>query len=81
MVEKISLDYELIFTIEEHNIIGGLGTAVSEILVRNKNRPLQFFLGVEDTYKNTGSYKDILEKSGISSELIYKKVIKEINKL
>ena len=42
---------------------------------------LQFFLGVEDTYKNTGSYRDILEKSGISSELIYKKVIKEIKKL
>ncbi len=80
-LEEISSKYELIFTIEEHNIIGGLGTAVSEILVRNKNRPLQFFLGVEDTYKNTGSYKDILEKSGISSELIYKKVIKEINKL
>ena len=80
-IEKISLDYELIFTIEEHNIIGGLGTAVSEILVRNRNRPLQFFLGVEDTYKNTGSYRDILEKSGISSEIIYKKVIKEIKKL
>ena len=72
---------KMIVTIEEHNIIGGLGSAVSEILVRNINRPLQFFLGVKDTYKNTGSYRDILQKSGISSELIYKKVIKEANKL
>ena len=35
-LEKIALEYELIFTIEEHNIIGGLGSAVSEVLVQKK---------------------------------------------
>ena len=41
LLEKIALDYKLIFTVEEHNIIGGLGSAVSEVLVQ-KNKPLQF---------------------------------------
>ena len=74
-LEKIASKYKVIFTIEEHNIIGGLGSAVSEILIKSKTRPLQFFIGVEDTYKNTGSYREILKKSGISAEEIYKKVV------
>ena len=77
-LEKIASKYELIFTIEEHNIIGGLGSAVSEVLTTKKNRPKQFFIGVKDTYKNTGSYREVLEKSGISAEKIYQKVITEV---
>ena len=80
-LEKIALDYKLIFTVEEHNIIGGLGSAVSEVLVQKKIKPLQFFLGVEDTYKNTGSYLEILEKSGISSEAIYNEISKKVRNL
>ena len=80
-LEKIALEYELVFTVEEHNIIGGLGSAVSEVLVQKKIRPLQFFLGVQDTYKNTGSYSEILEKSGISSKAIYKKVFEKVRSL
>ena len=80
-LDKIAQEYELIFTVEEHNIIGGLGSAVSEVLIQNKIKPLQFFLGIQDTYKNTGSYSEILENSGISSEEIYKKVIDKIKSL
>lgn len=80
-LEKIALEYELVFTVEEHNIIGGLGSAVSEVLVQKEIRPLQFFLGVQDTYKNTGSYSEILEKSGISSKAIYKKVFEKVRSL
>ena len=54
---------------------------MSEVLVQKKIKPLQFFLGVQDTYKNTGSYSEILEKSGISSKAIYKKIIKKAENL
>ncbi len=80
-LDKIAKEYELVFTVEEHNIIGGLGSAVSEVLIQNKIKPLQVFLGVPDSYKNTGSYSEILENSGISSEAIYKKVIEKIKTL
>ena len=48
-LEQIALEYELVFTVEEHNIIGGLGSAVSEVFIQNKIKPIQFFLGVQDT--------------------------------
>ena len=80
-LEKIAIEYELIFTVEEHNIIGGLGSAVSEVLVQKKIKPLQFFLGVPDTYKNTGSYSEILDKSGISSESIYRIISEKVKSL
>ena len=77
-LEKIVIEYELIFTVEEHNIIGGLGSAVSETLVQ-KNKPLQFW--EYRIYKNTGSYLEILEKSGISSEAIYRKISEKVRSL
>lgn len=80
-LEKIAQEYELIFTVEEHNIIGGLGSAVSEELIQKKIKPLQFFLGVQDTYKNTGSYSEILEESGIDSEAIFKKISEKFRSL
>jgi len=61
--------------------LGGLGSAVSEVLVQKKIKPLQFFLGVPDTYKNTGSYSEILDKSGISSESIYRKISEKVRSL
>tara|TARA_B100002052_G_scaffold280677_1_gene289024 strand:+ start:955 stop:1926 length:972 start_codon:yes stop_codon:yes gene_type:complete len=80
-LEQIALEYELVFTVEEHNIIGGLGSAVSEVFIQNKIKPIQFFLGVQDTYKNTGSYSEILESSGISSEAIYKTINEKIRSI
>ena len=49
--------------------------------IQKKIKPLQFFLGIPDTYKNTGSYLEILEKSGISSEAIYKKISEKVRSL
>ena len=80
-LEQIALEYELVFTVEEHNIIGGLGSAVSEVFIQNKIKPIQFFLGIQDTYKNTGSYSEILESSGISGEAIYKTINEKIRSI
>ena len=65
--------YKLI-TIEEHNIIGGLGSAVSEIIVQNESNIKQVFMGVKDNYLISGDYETILNKIGLNEDHIIKEV-------
>ncbi len=67
-----------IFTIEEHNIIGGLGSAVAEIVVKNLNKPLKFkSYGIPDVFaqvSGSSSYFRALYK--IDTDNIVKEAIK-----
>lgn len=52
-----------IFTIEEHNVIGGLGSAVSEIITKNMTRPIVFkAYGIPDVYADSAGSTDYLRK-------------------
>ena len=60
---------DYIVTAEEHSIIGGLGSAVSEVLVQNY--PVrQFMIGIKDTFGESGSPEALLEKYGLTVEAI-----------
>ena len=50
-----------IVTVEEHNIIGGLGSAVTECLARHYPARVEM-VGIEDTFAETGPYEALLEK-------------------
>jgi len=54
-----------IVTAEEHSIIGGLGSAVAEVLVENTLVPLQR-VGVQDTFGESGQPDELLEKYGLT---------------
>ena len=78
---KESLDSSLIVSIEEHNIIGGLGSAISEYLSTQIKKPKQVFIGIEDTYSSKGGeYEYLLQKHGLTGEAIANKIIKELDK-
>ena len=64
----------MIITIEEHNIIGGLGSAVSEIIVQDESNIKQIFMGVKDNYLISGDYETILNKTGLNEDQIFKEV-------
>jgi transketolase len=66
-----------IITIEEHTIIGGLGGAVAETLMKHFPVPMDF-IGIDDRFTETGSYAELLEKYNISKESIIEKVKKLI---
>lgn len=66
-------------SVEEHTIIGGLGSAVSEILSKQNPVPMDF-IGIEDKFTESGSYYDLLAKYGISIENILLKTKKLIDK-
>ncbi|MBN1456424.1 MAG: transketolase family protein, partial [Sedimentisphaerales bacterium] len=61
-----------VLTIEEHSIIGGLGSAVSEAISQNCPARMEF-IGIEDKFAESGSYDKLLEKYGISIDAIIKR--------
>lgn len=69
-----------VFTIEEHNIIGGLGSAVSEVIAESGYNPLFKRFGVEDKYSHiVGSHDFIRGKFGITKKRISERILKLLN--
>lgn len=75
-IEECAKNYELIVTVEEHNVIGGFGSAVSEVVAElngYKGRILK--VGINDTYSSiVGSQKYLRNKYGMSAQTIVDKV-------
>ena len=61
-------------TVEEHQITGGLGGAIAELLSEKLPSPL-LRIGVEDLFGESGSYEDLKNKHGLSSHHIENRVI------
>ena len=53
-----------IFTVEEHSIIGGLGSAVAEVLAEHPGAPV-YRIGVRDHFGESGVADELLEKYGL----------------
>jgi len=70
---------KLIVSVEEHNVIGGLGSAISEYKSNLKQSPRQLFLGIKDTYSKGGNYKFLQEKHRLTSEKIVDDILSHIN--
>lgn len=68
-----------IVTIEEHSIIGGLGSAVAEVLVENKPTYLER-IGTMDTFGESGDGNLLLEKYGLNISNIIEKAKKVLAK-
>jgi transketolase len=62
-----------IVTVEEHYLIGGLGSAVSELLSQYRPVPLKM-IGVDDQFANNGPYEELLGLYGLQPEQIAKTV-------
>ena len=59
------LDKRLIVSIEEHSIIGGLGSAIADYISEKETSAVLCKLGVSQGYKKAGSYKYMLEQNGL----------------
>ncbi len=71
---QISKKAKIILTIEDHSIIGGLGSAVSEFL--SKENPTKVIkLGVPDVFSTTGCFEELLGKYDLSKKGIIDKVV------
>lgn len=67
------LDY--IITVEEHNIVGGFGSAVAEVMAENSSKAKLVRIGLNDEYCTiVGSQQYLREKYGMSADKIVEKV-------
>ncbi len=58
-----------IVTVEDHNILNGLGSAVAEVVVENRPIPMER-IGLRDTFAESGEYEELLEKYGLNTRHI-----------
>ncbi len=70
--------HSLIVTLEEHTIVGGLGSAVLEHLGIKKEKPPVLCLGVRDVYPHTGDYEYLLDQCGLTAEKVFRQIMETI---
>jgi transketolase len=56
-----------VVSVEEHNVLGGLGGAVAELLARTNPVPMEF-IGMQDTFGESGQMQQLLEKYGMKAK-------------
>lgn len=68
----------VVFTVEEHSVIGGLGSAVAEYYATKERRPRQVFLGVKDRFSAPGEQGWVKALNGLDAAGIYESVKGEL---
>ena len=79
IIVKAAKETGAIVTAEEHNVIGGLGSAVAEVLCENSPVPMKR-VGTQDVFGQSGKPAELLEIYGLTAENIMKNV-KEVLKM
>lgn len=78
LIERCAKETGAIVTAEEHNIYGGLGSAVSEVLAHaGAGVPVEF-VGIQDTFTESAPYKELLKKYGVDADSVASAVEKVI---
>lgn len=70
-VIKMAKKHKKLISFEEHSIIGGLGSAISEVLTDEYPSKL-IRLGVKDTFGESGTVEDLLKKYELTADSLYK---------
>ena len=68
-----------VVTVEEHQVLGGLGGAVAEVLAKHQPTPMEF-IGMQNTFGESGQPKELIEKYGMGAESIKEAVKRVINR-
>lgn len=75
-VIKAAVETKAIVTAEEHSVIGGLGSAVAEVVVKHEPVKMEM-VGQKDTFGESGKPDDLLKKYGMT----YKEIIEAVHTL
>lgn len=68
---------KLVVTLEEHSIIGGLGSAIAEILAETPLAPQLIRIGINDCFGQSGSPDELLENYGLVPSKITETIVRE----
>lgn len=73
IILKAARNTKKVVTVEEHSVIGGLGSAVSELLAEEYPVPV-YKIGIQDVFGESAPARELLAKHGLDAIGIYKKV-------
>jgi len=64
---------------EEHNRLGGLGDSIAQLLIKKDPVPMEY-VAVDDSFGESGTPEELMEKYGLDAAHIVKAVMKVINR-
>ena len=74
MIVKCAKETKRLISIEDHNVIGGLGSAISEVLTSKYPAKLER-IGINDEFGRSGKAEELVEFYGLSAEKIVEKFL------
>ena len=66
-------------TVEEHQVAGGMGSSIAELLAKKYPVPVEF-IGMQDVFGESGTPKELIEKYGMGVNSIKAAVIKVLKR-
>lgn len=78
-IMKVSRNCGAVVTVEEHQMMGGMGSAVAEVLAANYPVPMEF-IGMQNIFGESGQPEELLEKYGMSVVKIKEAVKKSMSR-
>lgn len=79
LVLQAARETKQIVTVEEHSVIGGLGSAVCDLLAEELPTPVKK-IGIYDTYTESGPANELIAKYGLDGEGIYRQIKEWLNR-
>ena len=74
LIIKCAKETKKLISVEDHSVIGGLGTAISEVLTDNYPKKL-VRMGIDDTFGRSGRAEDLMKYYGIDKNAIVEELI------
>lgn len=69
------LDTKLLVTVEEHGVVGGLGSAVAEALAPVATKPPQLIIGCDTRFEHAGDYPYLIERYGLDVASVHDRIL------
>jgi len=76
--ENISKSCKLIVTVEEHGVLGGMGSMISQYAATKGGLPKVLNIGLPEEYLKPGSYAYMLDKYGLTAEKIAENILAQV---
>ena len=76
LIIKSAKETDMLFSVEDHNIIGGLGSAISEVLTSMYPKKLTR-IGIDDSFGRSGTSDSLLKYYKLDSESIVERIMEE----
>jgi transketolase len=80
-IERAASQTRIVFTVEDHNVLGGLGGAVAETIAGLESSTPLKRLGIPDTYAPIGSQDALLDHYGLTGRHIAATVTESLGRL